>query len=430
MNYKKHTHSNGLRVLIAPMPSMESATLTVWTKVGSRQESDKIAGISHFLEHMVFKGSKKRPTAKDISEAVDGFGGEFNAGTSKEWTNFYIKSRSQTLDEAFDVLSDMIIDPILRQEDIDREKGVIVEEIAMYEDTPMYHIGDIFEQLVFQGSTLGRDIIGFRKTVKALKRADFVNYRKLHYTPKNMLLCVSGGVTEKQVLELAKKYFSKIPLRSLDSARDFVGQGKFKNTQTKPQVKLVSKKNEQAHLIMGFVSYERGHKRRHIEAVLAAILGGGMSSRLFTEVREKRGLAYSVRTTTDHYLDTGVFNSYAGVDVKKVDEAISVMLEQHYAIANSQLIIDNSELQRAKEYIKGHLALSLEDTKNVNYFFGEEELFLGKIETPDEIFKKIDGVTVQDVVNLAKELFVPERLNLAIIGPYKEAARFQKLLEL
>ncbi len=208
MRYKLHKLDNGVRLIIAPMPTLASVTVAVWVKTGSRNETDKLSGISHFLEHMVFKGGKKRTTAKEIAEAVDAIGGEFNAGTSKEWTNFYIKARSANLGTAFDVLADMVLTPALRQADIDREKGVIVEEIGMYEDTPLMKIEDVFENVIFKAHALGRDVIGTKKSVTSFKRDDFVRYRNTHYFPQNIVVTVAGGMNEKEVLELTKQYFT------------------------------------------------------------------------------------------------------------------------------------------------------------------------------------------------------------------------------
>ena len=210
MDYHLTKLPSGLRVLTVPMPSLESATVTVWVRTGSRNEEARVNGISHFLEHMTFKGSKKRPTAREISEAVDAIGGEFNASTSKEWTNFYIKARAANLETAFDVLSDMVLNPLLKEEEIEREKGVIIEEIAMYEDTPMFRIGDVFEQLIYQGNSLSWDIAGTVKTVKAIKKGDFERYRKMYYYADNILLTVAGGVAPKSVEDLAKKYFGEL----------------------------------------------------------------------------------------------------------------------------------------------------------------------------------------------------------------------------
>ncbi|MEK7111829.1 MAG: pitrilysin family protein, partial [Patescibacteria group bacterium] len=328
MDYTKKVLKNKLRLIIATLPNVESATVSVWVKTGSRMEEDRVAGISHFLEHMVFKGSKKRPTAKEIAEAVDSIGGEFNAATSKDWTNFYIKARAGNLETAFDVLSDMVLNPVLKEEEIEREKGVIVEEIRMYEDTPMFRIGDIYEQLAFFGNSLGRDIIGSEKTVKGVKRDDFIRYRNIHYYPENILVTVAGGVDKKEADKLAERYFA-----GLKSGKKAQSPEGFKAKNKGPRVRLYSKKKEQAHLILGFLGKGRGYKGRFAEAVLASILGGGMSSRLFSEVRERRGLAYSIKTSVERYDETGYMGTYAGIDPKRVDEAIKVILEEHYKIA-------------------------------------------------------------------------------------------------
>ena len=425
MRFSKNTLKNGLRVITVPLSNLESATVTVWIKTGSRMEEGKVAGISHFLEHMVFKGSKKRPTAKEIAEEVDGLGGEFNAGTNKDWTNFYIKARAGNMGTAFDVLADMVLNPILAEEEIEREKGVIVEEIRMYEDTPMFRIGDVYEQLAFGKTSLGRDIIGSEKTVTGLKRDDFVRYRDTYYYPENILLTVAGGVSEKEVLNLAGQHLSQLKKAAKSPAKPVV----FKGRQGKPQVKLHAKKKEQAHFILGFMGEGRNYKGKLVQAVLAAILGGGMSSRLFSEVRERRGLAYSVRTSVERYEDTGYFGTYAGVDVKRIDEAIKVTLNEHYKLASGETPISARELKKAKEFIKGHLALSLEDTKDVNYFFADQELYLTKIETPEDIFRGIDKVTIEEVIAEAKKAFRPEKLNLALIGPYEDPERFEKLIK-
>lgn len=403
------------------MPSLESATVTLWTGVGSRYEANRIAGISHFAEHIVFKGSKKRPSAHAISQAVDSFGGEFNAGTSKEWTNYYIKARTGNIDISFDVLSDMVLNPIIKQEDIDKERGVILEEMAMYEDTPMMKVVEVFEETIFAGNELGRDTIGTREAVKSVNREDFLKYRRDHYSAKNMLLTVAGGVKHAGIVDLAKKYLSSI------SSNTKTKPNKFKSDQKAPQLKLVKKKNEQIHLILGFRGNPLGHKDRYVESVLSTILGGGMSSRMFIEVREKRGLAYSVRTDAEHYTDAGYLATYAGVDPKKAPEAIKVILEQYYKIKDNPEISER-ELKKAKEYLKGHFALALENTTAVNRYFGEQELLEDKIETPEEAYAQVDKVTLDDITRVAKEFFVPERLNLSLIGPYNTQAEFEKVV--
>lgn len=407
------------------MSNLESVTVTVWVKTGSRNEEAKVSGISHFLEHMVFKGSIKRPTAKEISSAVDAIGGEFNAATSKDWTNFYIKTGVNNLETAFDVLSDMVLHPLLKEDEIEREKGTIIQEIAMYEDTPMVKIGEVFENLTFAGNSLSRDTAGTAETVKNTVRDDFLRYRKTHYYPENMLISVAGGVSEKKALELVKKYFGTIK-KSLNL--EFQYQS-FQSKQKLPQVKLKSKKEEQAHFILGFLADGRKYQGRYAQGLLAAILGGGMSSRLWIEVRERRGLAYAVKTSIERYLDTGYLGTYAGVDPKKVDEAISVILDQTYGITSGKYPITKKELKDFKEFIKGHLALALEETKDVSAFFSGQALFMDEILTPEEIFKKIDGVIIDEVIFEAKRLFIPSRLNLAVIGNYTDPIKFEKLLK-
>lgn len=426
MDYNLKTLPTGLKLLTVPMPGLESVTVTVWVKTGSRYEESKVSGISHFLEHMVFKGSKKRPSAKEISEVVDSMGGEFNAGTSKDWTNFYIKTRVGNVDLAMDVLADMVLNPVLKSEEIEREKGTIIQEIAMYEDTPMMHIGDVYEELVFAGNALGRDTAGTPQTVKSIGRKDFLDYRKLHYHPNQMMISVVGGVSQNTAQKLVDKYFGGLKSQKSKFKSEFQI---FKLTQTSPQFKLQTKKAEQAHLIMGFMSEGRNYEGRFAQSLLAVVLGGGMSSRMFTEVRERRGLAYSIRTGMDRYDEVGYLSTYAGVDVTKADEAIKVMLEQYYGlVSNIKYRVSNSELVKAKEFLKGHLALALEDTKDVTSFFADQAMFSKEILTPEEVYDAVDKVTIEDIVTESKKLFVPERLNLAIIGPFKDGGKFRKLL--
>jgi len=427
MEYKLHKLKSGLTVVTVPMPGLESVTVTVWVKTGSRFEDKRINGISHFLEHMVFKGSAKRPSAKAISEAVDSIGGEFNAATSKDWTNFYIKSRSGSVETAMDVLSDMVLSPLLKPEEIEREKGTIIQELAMYEDTPMVKIHDVFEGLIFKGSSLGWDIGGEAKSVKRITKSDFELYRGRHYYPENMFVSVSGGITEKEALELVNKYFTSLHPLGGKTISDFKGQT-FKAEQKSPKFKLKIKKVEQAHIILGFLSEGRGYSGRFAQSVLSTILAGPMSSRLFIEVRERRGLAYAVKPAGDKFNEVGYTGFYAGVDTGKSEEAIKVILDQLYGLADGKFPISPKELEKTKEYLKGHIALSLEDTQAAGDFFAEQVMFLKEVLTPDELYKRIGKVTKEEVVNEAKKIFVKDHLNLAIIGPYKDGEKYKKLL--
>lgn len=423
MKYVKIVLDNGLRVIVVPIPSIASATLAVWVRTGSRFEEKNKNGISHFLEHMVFKGSKKRPSAHAISSAVDSLGGEFNAGTSKEWTNFYIKARAGVMPEAFDILSDMVLNPIIDKEEVEREKGVIIEEIAMYDDTPLFKIGDLFENVIFKGSSLGWDIAGTAESVRGISRDDFGRYRKKHYYADNMLVTVTGGVKKKDVLGLVSRYLGDL---KKDGRKQIIPNVKF--NQKKPKVLLKSKKTDQTHILIGFRGDPLGSKDRYAEGLLNTILGGGMSSRLFIEVRERRALAYAVKTSSDHNIDSGYLATYAGVRTKSATEAIKVILDQCYGLADKKYPISNKEIKKAKDYIKGHIALSLEDTKDVGAFFGMEELLLGKVRTPQEVFNGLDKVSVDEVVSVAKRFFKPQNLNLAVYGPQKNKAVFEKTL--
>jgi len=426
MDFKKFTLPNGLRVIHTHMPSIESVTVTVWVQTGSRFEEKKVNGLSHFLEHMVFKGSKKRPTAKEIAESVDSIGGEFNAGTSKEWTNFYIKARSEKVDNAFDILSDMVLNPILSEEEIEREKGVIVQEINMYEDNPLMKIGDIFENIIYKGTKLSWDIAGDSKSVNAIKKQDFVNYRKESYFAPNMLLTVSGSISEAEVKSLADKYFRDVPKKG--------GEEKKPNESLDPKgdrVFLKYKKTDQTHIMIGFPGTKYNDETKYAQSVLSAILGGGMSSRMFTEVRERRGLCYVVRSSVDHAHDNGYFATYSGVRTDKVEEAIEVILDQYEGLKTKKYPITDAELKKAKEYIKGHLALSLEDTKDINSYFGYQEIYTKDPITPEELFEKLDAVTKEELYALAEKYFIKDKLHLAVIGPQKKTdkEKFVSLLK-
>ena len=423
MDYSKTTLDNGLKVITVPMPSLESVTVTVWVKTGSRNENSKNSGISHFLEHMFFKGTTNRPTAKQIAEEIDQIGGVQNAGTAKEYTEYYIKCRADKAEVAYDLLSDMTLNSLLDATEIEREKGTIIEEIRMYEDTPMINIGEVFEGLIYSGHTLEMDIAGTEKTVGGMKRQNFLDYRTNFYTPTNMILTVAGGITEKESVDLAKKYFSKLVTRNSSLVVK-----PFENSQKEPKIKLHNKKKEQTHVILGFLADGKNYKNKYAQTILSTILGGGMSSRMFIEVRERRGLAYSIRTSMDRYTDIGYLGTYAGLDTKRAEEAVRVMLDEHYKTINNKAPITSQELTKAKEFLKGHLALALEDTSDVSSFFGDQELFSEKVLTPEEVFKKIDKVTMEEVNFEANRLFVPERLNLAIIGPYENDSKFKKII--
>src|SRR5436190_3591473 len=416
MNFTRKVLLNGLRLLTIPMPSFESATVLVMVGAGSRYETHQNNGISHFLEHMAFKGTEKRPSAMDIAGLIDGIGGEFNAFTGKETTGFYIKSSASHVELSLDLLSDMLNHSKFDPEELHKERGVIIEEINMYEDTPMRKLSDIYEMLLYGNTPMGWDIAGTKDVIKKVQREDFIAYMKNLYSPHNMTVVVSGGVTIQHVEDLVEKYFGKMNrFDTLDASKVIEDQGK-------PAILVKHKTTEQVHIALGVRTVPLEHTDRYALDLLAAILGGGMSSRLFHEVREKRGLAYYVRTSSDNFTDCGTLVTTAGVDPQRIDSAIKVMIEQYGEIKK----LDNikpEELKKAKEFLKGHFVLELEDSRSVASFYAHQELLEHEMLTPVEVNDKIDAVTIADVGRVAKKYLIDKTLNLAVIGNFSDGQK-------
>ena len=424
MTYHKKVLANGLRVLTIPMPSFESATVMIMVGAGSRYETKLNNGISHFLEHMAFKGTTKRPSAMDITSLIDGMGGQFNASTGKEVTAYYIKSKADKIELSLDVLSDMLQNSKLDSQEIEKEKGVVIEELNLDEDTPARKIGDIYERLLYGDTPLGWDIGGEKDIIRKITREDFISYMKSLYSAHNMTVVVAGGIKTERTEELVQKYLGGM------EKFDTLKFNKFSLAQDKPQLLLKTKKTEQAHIAIGFRTVKLEHPDKYPLEVLAAILGGGMSSRLFHEVREKRGLGYYVSTSSDTYQDAGSMVSMAGIDPRRTEEAIKVILEEHKKIQNSKFKIQNSELKKAKEYLKGNMVLGLENSRSVAYYYASQELLEDKINNPQDIINKIDAVTLERIENVAKKYFVGRGLNLAVIGNFESGQEFENLLHL
>lgn len=422
MNYKKTTLKNGLRIITVPMKDTQTATVVVMVGVGSRYETEKEAGLSHFIEHMLFKGTQKRPTALAISEELDAIGGEFNAFTSKDRTGYYAKADSKHIETAFDVVADMYLNSKIDAEEIEKEKGTIIQEVNMREDMPMRIVGEIFEELLYKNNFLGRDTLGYKKTIDAFKRKDFLNYMQRFYVANDTTVCVAGKFDDKKIVDLVKRYFSKMPAGKKPQFKKVV------EAQKNPEVKIKFKKTDQTHLLIGCRSYNENHKDRFVLSLLSIILGGNMSSRLFIEVREKRGLAYYVRTGNDAYEDCGYLATQAGVEHKNLGEAIKVILQEYKKIATEK--VSEKELQKAKDYIKGKSVMGLEASDEVAMFFVDQEVKKKKIMTIPEIFTKIDKVSSNDILRVAKDIFQENNLNLAIIGPYKDEKKIKSLLKL
>ncbi|MFC1653604.1 M16 family metallopeptidase [Patescibacteria group bacterium] len=423
--YKVKKFDSGLRLVSVPMEGVNSMTVLAMVGVGSRYENSKRAGMAHFLEHMVFKGTANYPTAMDISSNIDGVGGQYNAFTGKDYTGYYAKVASEHLDLALDVISDMLLTARLRGEDIEREKGVIVEEMNMYEDDPRRKVDDIYDEVIYGESDLGRHIIGSKGTVRSFKSADFFDFLDSWYDLSNVVLVVAGD-DEKMGEDLEKKvggYFGKGKKRS--------GKGKVDFSvpkQTKAQLKVSYKETEQAHFYLGFPGFKRGHEDKYAQSVLMTMLGGNSSARLFNEIREKRGLAYYAYASVATYADIGSVYAFEGVDPKRVDEAISLTLREFKRMSDGDY--ERMEVERAKDYVRGKLTLDWEDSQNVALTYARKMVLVGEVESPDQIFAGVEKVKTEDVVKVAKKLFVEDKLNLALIGPYKDKSRFEKLLKL
>ncbi len=420
-DFHLETLENGLCLITISMPHVESVTVMVGVGAGSRQEIKKVNGLFHFIEHMAFKGTKKRPSSLQIASEIDGVGGEFNAGTDKEVTLFYVKLAAKHSELAFDILSDMLTNSLFKKEEIEREKGVIIEELNLYEDTPMRRVQEIFIRILYGDNPMGWDIGGEKESIRKIKREDFLNYQEKLYYAKNMALVVAGKINEKEIRSLASQYFSGLRRIGQKTSKE------IKLHQARPQIKLATKKTEQAHFCLGVPGFWYSHPDRFAIAVLAAILGGGMSSRLFIQVRERRGLAYYVACQPEFYVDSGFLLARAGVRLEKIDEAIKVTLDQFVDLEKK--LVSQKELAKAKEFLKGGLILALEDSRQVAERYVVQALLEEKIRTPEEVMKLIDKVTAEDVRRVSKEIFQPKNLNLAIIGPYQEESRFQKLLK-
>jgi len=410
---------NGIRVLTAPMPQVSSVACFVMLAAGSRYETPSSQGIAHFAEHMFFKGTERRPTARTISTEIDGIGGEFNAFTGKELTGYYVKCASETRDVALDVLVDMLRNSKFDAEEIDKEKGVILEEMNVYLDTPQRYVGNIYDRLLFGDQPLGWDILGTRETIESTNRDTFTSYLERWYWPERIVVGVGGRVGDGLV-ERLEELLGDIEPRETGTRADVVLP-----PDTSP-VALHTKASEQAHLLLGVRGIELGHPDRYALQLLAVVLGGGMSSRLFTEVRERRGLAYYVHAANGSYTDAGTFYTGAGVDVSRIDEAIETIVGELRKVAAEPVPAD--ELEKARGYAKGRFVLRLESPQAMIQFGMRRQVLENDTEEPDDVLRELDVVTAEDVQRVARDLIEDKRLYLAVVGPFDDAERFEKLI--
>ena len=416
--FERNLLSNGTRVLLAPMEHAKSVACVVLYGAGSRYERPEEAGIAHFAEHMFFKGTERRPTARDIATEIDAIGGEFNAFTGKEVTGYYVRCAAADRDIALDVLADMLRNSRFDTEEIEREKGVIVEEMNMYADTPRSYVGNVWERHLYGDQPLGRDIIGTEETVCAATRDTFLDFIGRWYRPERTVIGIGGavgeGITER--LEALLGDIAPSPTGTADAAVP---------PQNGAQVRLYTKQSDQAHIVIGAPSYPTGHPDRYAVQLLSTVLGGGMSSRLFTEVRERRGLAYYVFCGNSSYNDAGALAAQAGVDLTRIDDAVETIVAELRAVADQPVPTD--EIEKARSFSKGRFVLGLESHHATLMFGLRREVLEGSVAEPEEILAALDAVSVEDVQRVAQDL-LGGALRLALIGPFDDPSRFERLL--
>ena len=417
--FERETLTNGLRLLTAPMPQAQSVSCFLMLAAGSRYERHETSGIAHFAEHMFFKGTERRPTARDIAGEVDAIGGEFNAFTGKEYTGYYVKCAAEHRDTALDVIVDMIRNSKFEPPEIDREKGVIIEEMNMYFDTPRDFVDGVYEELVYGDHPLGWDVIGRKETVRGATRDTFMDYLGHWYKPSRMVVGV-GGRTGEGLVERVQELLGDLedaptgaPLPALPSANG-------------TRVKVHTKQSDQAHICLGVRSRPLVDPDRYVLMILSTVLGGGMSSRLFTEVRERRGLAYYVFATNHSYTDAGSLYAQAGVDIDRIDEAVGTVAAELKKIAAESVPAD--ELRKAKNFAKGRYVLQIESPHGLIMFGLRREVLEKRAPEPEEVLTGLEAVTAEDVQRVAGELIEDTALRLAVIGPFDDPARFEQLL--
>lgn len=419
--YRLTKFDNGLRFISVPMENSSSITVLVMVGTGSRYETKDINGISHFLEHMMFKGTAKRPGAMDISHELDEIGADYNAFTSKEYTGYYVKTAPEHMNIALDVISDIFQNSKLDGAEIDKERGVITEEINMYRDDPRRHIGDLFETLLFGDQPLGWEVAGEKEIITSLPREKFVEYFNTRYFAENTVIAVAGKFDDAMIEDKILKYFSNVRRHKGVSALP------VKIAQNKPILKLTHKTTDQSHFILGFRAYDRFDDRIYALSLLSTVLGSGMSSRLFTEVREKRGLAYYVYSSVDTFADAGYFAAASGVDNARLEQALQVIMGEFKKLKT--IPVPDKELEKAKKFIHGKTALGMETSDSWASFYADQELLKDSIMTVEERLAKIDKITSADMLAVAQDILKPENLNLAVIGPEKDETKLYKLLE-
>ena len=412
---------NNLRVISVPMADALTTTILILVEAGSEYETRKNNGVSHFLEHMCFKGTEKRLSSLDITSELDAVGAAYNAFTSNQYTGYYAKVQPKYFDEILDIISDIYLNPVFNQREIEKERGVIIEEINMYEDLPMRRVQEFFTNLLYGDQPAGWDIAGKKEIIRRINRNDFIEYQKNHYLGKSTIVVVTGNFNEKEAVKKIESAFSGIRTGKK------IQKLKTVESQKSPRIFLKMKETDQAHLVVGVRAFDIFDKRKYAIDLLADILGGGMSSRLFQKIREEMGAAYYVKSEADLLSDHGFLTASAGVDNNKVSEAIKAVVEEFERLVKEP--IEKEELQRVKDRCVGGLIMGLETSDQLAGFYGGQEIITKKIVSPEETIKKIQAVKVEEISAVAKDIFKNNKLNLAIIGPFKEKPRFEQILK-
>ncbi|MFH0890604.1 MAG: pitrilysin family protein [Candidatus Liptonbacteria bacterium] len=420
MRLIKHVYANGLRLLMVPQAQNLAVTVLVIVKAGSEYETREINGLSHFLEHMVFKGTARRPKPGDISRELEAMGAEYNAFTGRELTMYYAKSEKGNLNRILDLVTDMYLNPLLDGAEIEKEKGVIIEEINLYEDTPARKVHDLFSRLMYGDQPAGWDVAGTRKAVGSLKREDFLEYRKRHYVPGETVVAIAGAFSPARIKrEIGKTFGVLAPGRT-------VRKRKTIHNQETSRLQLSFKESKQSHLVLGFPTCDVFDRRRHTLRVLAEVLGGGMSSRLFAKIREEMGAAYYVRAEEDFLTDHGHFAISSGVEIGKIEAVLREIIKELARIKNE--LVSLGELKKAKGHLLGNLMLGLETSDDLAGFYGGQEAITGRPLSPMETARNIKKVTSEQIRAVARDFFRKDKLNLAVIGPHRKEAPFRKIL--
>ena len=419
--YSKTQFANGLRLLTAPMPHTKSVAISIYIGAGSRYETTPEAGVSHFLEHLTFKGTAKRPEAQLISEAIDGVGGIINAATDREYTVFYCKVARPHLELALDVLCDLVQAPLLEQVELDKERKVVLEELASVADSPGQQVDLLLDTLLWPDQPLGLDVAGTVESVKGLTRDVVVNYVAKQYVPNNMVVAVAGNVEEEEIVSLLEPTLgSMTPGEPAEMFAAIDGQ-------TAPRHSLLYKRTEQTHVQLGLHALPLGHPDRHALDLVSVLFGESMSSRLFVELRERQGLCYDVSSYVSHFRDTGSFSVYAAVDPSNGARAVDALMIELRRLAEG---IPEEELHKARELSKGRLLLRMEDTRAVSGWLGGQEILSGEILTPEQVVERLDAITAEDLTRVVRSILHSEKLNLAVVGPHRSDRRFASLLTL